>query len=115
MLIEIINYEPYVELIISNKWSGNLNCKCLIDTWFSWDIAIPYFKNNANSIVNNIDFIKNETYMLNSNNWTETASWESKTYRSVIEIIFSWELINSELLIFEHNLDYSKDRDCMIL
>ena len=116
MNIEIDNYEPYIEVVIKNEKLSNIKIKCLVDTGFSGILAIPYFvwKNDEKSLVNKIDFIDTPK-LLKEENYLETATWTSKTYKSFITLEFNSIKIKSKILIYKHNLEYASDKDHLIL
>lgn len=115
--IKIINYEPFIEIIIENERSKNIRTRCLLDTWFSWTLCIPYFiwKWENLSLVNNVDLHDNKTRLLDDHEWMETATWICKTYISVISVNLSWIQLDSDIFIYEHSLEYSKTRDFPII
>lgn len=116
MKIVIKNYEPYIKAFINNESSNNISINCLVDTWFWWVVAMPYFswKNEEKSIVNFIDFL-DEPKLQSESRFIETASWISKTYTSNIALDFWLLKTNSPVFLYKHNLEYSTKRDWLIL
>lgn len=114
MEVIIENYEPFIYVFLEGKEWKNLNIKCLIDTWFSGSLATPYFKGKwkDKSLVNDIDFLEIPILF---DKKIETASWYSKTYKTFVWIQINWEKVESELLIFESEIPFSKEKDYLIL
>lgn len=115
MIIEFINREPFIKINIKNFKSWDIECLCLVDTWFSWSMAIPYFLDNNNSLISKIDLFANTTKLLDQSNWIETASWISRTYTSTLLINIDDQILDSEIFIYEHLLWYSNIRDFFII
>lgn len=61
MNIKIDKYQPFISVVLENEDSRDIEVQCLIDTGFSWALAIPYFKWEweFDSIVNQINFLDN--------------------------------------------------------
>ena len=116
-MLEIVDHIPYVKVTIKNINNKGIVINSLVDTWFSWSLAIPYFewKNETISLINKIDLLSNQTKPLPEKEWLETASWISKTYSSLITIKMNNFKINSEVLIYKHSADYQKKYDGLVL
>jgi len=115
--MQIVNYEPFVYLGIKNQTKNDCKVKCLADTWFTGLLSIPYFvwKWEYDSLVNQIEFMEGKTKLNPKSKWVETASWISKTYKSYITVELNWIETESEILIYEHDSEYSERRDIMLL
>ena len=69
--IIITNHEPFVEIDIENQKSNKIKTNCLIDTWFSGQLCIPFFKwkKGKLSLINFIDLFDKETRLLDKKQW----------------------------------------------
>ena len=114
MNIEIDNYQPFILIKLENKDFSNIEVKCLIDTGFSWALAIPYFKWKweNDSLVNYFNFLDEPAKYEKD---IETASSKSKAYRAFVWLKIKNTEFKTELLIYESEITYSKDKDFLLL
>lgn len=115
MNISLNNYEPIINLDIINQDRSIKEVKCLVDTWFTWVLACPYFLwvNSEKSIINQFDLFN--PILLENNDWIETANSISKTYKASIILKFKWLKLESEILIYESKFEFSENKDLLIL
>ena len=98
------------------KIEDNVDIWCVIDTWFTWSLSIPYFVRypEANSLVKQIQFFE-KAVLLSEKDWIETATWKAKTYKTYVWVYFWNEVIKSEIMIYETKMKYLPSRDWILL
>ena len=116
MKITVENFEPFAVVTVKDKLLKNTNIKCVIDTWFTWFLTVPYFvwKWEKSSVVNNFKFLKSPIELPKSK-WIETASWKVRSYLWFIWFCLWNHEYESEIFIYESNMPYSPKRDVILL